>query len=165
MATLFAIVYPDRPTAERALETALGLETAGYLTILERALVTRNEQGKVDVSAQMHPVRNAAVTGGVIGAVAGLIFFAPVAGAAVGASIGAILGKGSTSGGSGDFSSFSNDIKNELPNGGAALVLLARTDARDRVLQSMGQHGGTIRSHDISEEDLAAIQREASKYA
>jgi uncharacterized membrane protein len=165
MAALIAIDYPDRATAEAALETVKGLETAGYLTVLEQALVSKNEKGHISVDEEKHPVRDGAVAGGVIGALAGLVFFAPVAGAAVGAAIGGVIGQSNKSGGGNDFEEFSKSVEQNLPNGGAALVVLGQTDARDRVIQNLGRHGGIVHSFDIHEDDLAKIQREVDRAA
>jgi uncharacterized membrane protein len=164
MAGLYAIVYPDQQTAEQALETAKGLETAGYLTILEQALVRKNDKGEVSIDEEKHPVRRGAVAGGVIGAFVGVIFLAPVAGAAAGAGLGAILGK-DRSGASGDFKSFTDTVSRELPNGGAAVVILGETDARERVIQNLGHYGGKVFSYDISSQELAAVQKEVDKIA
>ena len=163
MAALYAIVYTDHQTAEQALETAKGLETAGYLKILEQGLVRKSEEGDVSVDDEKHPVRHGTVVGGVLGGIAGLMFLAPLAGVAVGAGLGAMVGKGDSSGGSGDFKSFRDTVSSDLPNGGAAVVILGETDARDRVVQSLGQYGGTVHSLDISPQDLATLQKQVDK--
>jgi uncharacterized membrane protein len=165
MASLVAITYPDHATAEAAFETVKGLETAGYLTVMEQALVRKNEQGNISVDEEKHPVRRAALAGGVIGAIAGTMFFVPVAGAAVGAAIGGVFGRENRSGGQDDFEEFSNTVKQNLPNGGAALVVLGATDAKDRVIQNLGRHGGTVSSFDFPDVDLARIQREVDRAA
>jgi uncharacterized membrane protein len=165
MASLIAIVYPDNATADAALETVKGLESAGYLTVLEQALVRKSESGHISVDEERHPVRNAAIAGGVIGAVAGTLFLAPFAGAAVGAAIGGVFGKSNKSGGEGDFEELSKTVQQQLPNGGAALVILGSTDARERVVQNLGSHGGTVHSFDFPDADVAKLQREVDRAA
>jgi uncharacterized membrane protein len=165
MAALYAIVYPDHQTAEQVLETAKGLESAGYLKILEQALVRKSADGEVSIDNEKHPVRRGAVAGGVLGGIAGLIFLAPVAGVAIGAGLGAAVGKGDKSGGSGDFKSFRDTVSGDLPNGGAAVVIFGETEARDRVVQTLGHYGGTIHSMDISAGDLARLQKQVDKIA
>jgi uncharacterized membrane protein len=165
MAALYAIVYSDHETAERALETAKSLETAGYLKILEQALVHKSESGELSIDDEKHPVRHGAVVGGVLGGIAGLFFLAPFAGAAVGAGLGAVVGKGDASGASGDFKSFRDRVSGELPNGGAAVIILGETDARERVMQNLGHYGGSVHSLDISAEELAALQKQVDKIA
>ena len=106
-----------------------------------RSAVIGNEKGKVEVDEQKHPVGRGAFAGGVIGAIFGTAFLIPVAGAAAGAAIGAMFGHGQK-GGAEDFKSFTESVKKEIPNGGAAVILLGHTEARDRVINDLGKHGG-----------------------
>ena len=41
MATLFALVYPDKDQATSAFDQAKALESAGYMKIMEQALISR----------------------------------------------------------------------------------------------------------------------------
>jgi len=163
MANLFALVYPDQATAEQADLTAKGLSDAGFLSILDSSVITKDAKGKIEQKGQSHPVRAGAVAGAVVGGLTGFIFLLPVAGAAAGAAIGGALGKGWKSGASNDFNEFRDQVSADLQPGGAALVLLCQTDARDRVIHDLGRHGGILRSTDVSEEQIAAIQAEVDK--
>lgn len=69
-----------------------------------------------------------------------------------------MFGKTSESGGRDDFEEFSAAVQEALPNGGAALVLLISSDSRDRVIQNLERHGGTVHSLDIPDADLAKLQ-------
>ncbi len=165
MAALYAIIYQDHQRAEQALETAHGLEEAGYLKILEQGIARKDESGKVSVDQEKHPVRKGAVAGGIIGGIAGLFFLAPLAGAAAGAGIGAVVGKSDASGATDDFKSFVDTVSNKLSDGGAAVVILGETNARERVIQSLGGYGGTVYSVDVSHEELGALQKQIDKIA
>jgi uncharacterized membrane protein len=163
MATLFALVYPDPATAEEAAATARGLAQAGYLDILDSSLVTKDAKGKVEHRGERHTVRAGAVGGAVIGGLTGAIFLVPVLGAAAGTAVGAYIGKLRKSGASQDFATFREQVSKDLQPGGAALLLLAQTDALDRVVHDLGRHGGTLRSTDVSDQQIAEIQREINK--
>jgi uncharacterized membrane protein len=163
MATLFAIVYPDLATAERAAATARDLAQSGYLNILDSALVSKDAEGKVDHHGERHTVRTGAVTGALLGGLTGAIFLVPVLGLAAGAAVGGYFGKQRKSGASSDFEAFRDQVSNDLQPGGAALLVLGQTDGPDRVIHEMGQHGGTVRSTDLSEQQLAEIQSEINK--
>jgi uncharacterized membrane protein len=165
MAILFALVYPDRATAEEAERTTHGLEEAGWLTIMDSSLVTQDEHGKVKHHGDRHTVRTGTVTGALLGGLVGTIFFVPVAGVAAGAAIGAAIGHSAKEGAASDFQAFRDQVGRDLQPGGAALLLLAESDARDRVIHDLGRLGGTLRSTDLSEEQLAAIQAEIDKVA
>jgi uncharacterized membrane protein len=56
-------------------------------------------------------------------------------------------------------------VSQDLQPGGAALLLLGQTDGRERVLHDLGRHGGTLRSTDVSEEQLAEVQAKVDKIA
>jgi hypothetical protein len=46
MATLFALLYPDQSTGDKAVELVKGLEQAGFLTVMDLAYVTKsNDRG------------------------------------------------------------------------------------------------------------------------
>jgi uncharacterized membrane protein len=163
MATLFALVYSDVQTAEEAAETAKGLEQAGFLKILDSSLVTKNEEGKIDHHGERHTVRGGAIGGAVIGGLTGAIFLVPILGIAAGTAVGAYIGKLRKSGASDDFHTFREQVSNDLQPGGAALLLLGQTDAPDRVVHDLGRHGGTLRSTDISDQQIAELQAEIDR--
>ncbi len=156
MATLFALIYPDTETAEAAAETAKGLDQAGFLKILDSAVVTKDANGKVEHKGQRNPVRSVGVAGGVVGAITGLMFAVPVLGLAAGAAVGAYFGSMLKSGGQGDFNAFKEQVDSDLAPGGSALLILGdASSGQERVIQDLGRHGGTLRSTDISDDQVA----------
>ncbi len=164
MATLFALIYPDTETAEAAAETAKGLDQAGFLKILDSAVVTKDANGKVEHKGQRNPVRSVGVAGGVVGAITGLMFAVPVLGLAAGAAVGAYFGSMLKSGGEGDFNAFKEQVDSDLAPGGSALLILGdASSGQERVIQDLGRHGGTLRSTDISDDQVAQIQKEIDK--
>jgi uncharacterized membrane protein len=165
MATIIALVYPNEEIADAALQTAQGLHDAGYVKILETTIVTKSEDGKVEHKGGGHSVRTGLISGGVLGAVTGLIFTIPVAGLAAGAALGGYLGKKARSGGTDDFEEFRSKVDKELRPGGAALIVFGEALARDRVIQDMSRHGGELFTTDFSEDEVKEIQRQIDKGA
>jgi uncharacterized membrane protein len=165
MAILFALIYPDQPTAEQAALTARGLEEAGFVKILDSSLITKDSDGKIEHQGERHPVRSGATTGAVVGGVTGLLFLAPMAGIAAGAAIGGVIGRWAKSGAGGDFEHFRDRVMSDLQPGGAALVVLGEADNRERLVHDLGRHGGTLVSTDVSSEQIAEIQHEIDKVA
>ncbi len=165
MAILLALVYPDQATAEQASDTAKSLESAGWLTIHDESLVTMTDDGDIKHHGERHPVRRGTISGAVLGGLTGIVFAVPVVGLAAGGALGAWLGKRSADGDGGDFKEFGKSMEADLKPGGAALVLLAETNARDRVVHDLGRHGGTLHSTDIPDQQLAEIQAEIDKAA
>jgi uncharacterized membrane protein len=165
MATLYALIYPDQATAELAAETVKGLAQAGYLDVLDSSLVSKNSEGKIEHHGERHPVRAGAIGGALIGGFTGLLFAVPVLGLAAGTALGGYFGKLAKSGAGDDFHSFRDQVSKDLQPGGAALLVLGQTDAPDRVLHDLGRHGGTVRSTDVSEQQLKELQKEIDRVA
>jgi uncharacterized membrane protein len=165
MAVLFAMVYPDQATAEQASDTAKALVEAGWMTILDESLVTKDEKGEVKHHGERHPVRRGAVSGVILGGLTGIAFAVPVVGLAAGGALGAYLGKRSGAADDNALKEFGKELEADLQPGGAALVLLAESEARDRVIHDLGRHGGTLHSADIPDKQLAEIQAAIDKAA
>jgi uncharacterized membrane protein len=163
MATLIALVYPDVATAEQAAATASGLAQAGYLNILDSSVITKDANGKLQHHGERHGVRTGAVTGAVLGGLTGALFLIPVAGLAAGVALGAVYGKATSPGAANDFENFRDQVSSDLQPGGAAFVVLGETNAVDRVVNDLGRHGGTLRSTDLTSDQIAAFQAEIAK--
>jgi uncharacterized membrane protein len=50
-----------------------------------------------------------------------------------------------------------------LQPGGGAILLLIQTDAPERVVNDLGHFGGKLISYDLSEKQLAELQKEIDK--
>ncbi len=163
MATLFALVYPDKDQATSAFDQAKALENAGYMKIMEQALISKNDSGAIEVGDEKHPVLKGAGIGAVAGILTGAIFLIPVAGLALGAAVGGLLGRYGKSGAEDDFKKFQQSVSSELQPGGGAILLLVQTDAPDRVVNDLGRFGGKLMSYDLSDTQLAELQKEIDK--
>lgn len=163
MATLFAIVYPDKDLAVSAFDQAKALENAGYMNIMEQALISKDDHGEIKIGDEKHPVLKGAGIGAVVGVLTGAIFLIPVAGLALGAAVGGLLGRHGKSGAEADFNQFQQSVANELQPGGGAILLLIQTDAPDRVVNDLGHFGGKLISYDLTDAQLAELQKEIDK--
>jgi uncharacterized membrane protein len=67
------------------------------------------------------------------------------------------------SGASNDFDKFRTDVSNELQPNGSALLLLAGSDAQDRVVHELSKQGGKLFSTDLSDEQIADLQKDLDK--
>lgn len=162
MATLVGLVYPDLDTARAAQTTALGLEQAGFLRILDYTIVEQDGD-KLKTVDKPHPVRNGALLGAVFGGVVGTFLFMPVLGAAAGAALGGGIGKSTQSSGQGDIEELSKQIGEELQPGGAAFIMLGATEGPERIIHDMSRHGGKLVSGDISDDRVAEIQAQIDR--
>lgn len=163
MATLFAIVYPSKDQATNAFDQAKALENAGYMKIMEQALISKDDSGEIKVGDENHPVLKGAGIGAVVGVLTGAIFLIPVAGLALGAAAGSLLGRWGKSGAEDDFKGFQKTVSSELQPGGGAILLLIQTDAPERVVNDLGHFGGKLISYDLTDKQLAELQKEIDK--
>ena len=156
MSTLVAIAYPDVATAQQVRQE-LAEAAKEHLVQLEDAVVVEHQQdGKIKLHQAMGTTGAGAAGGALWGGLIGLIFLAPLLGMAVGAASGAVAGK-MTDIGVDD--SFMKDLGTKLQPGGAALIALGSTEARDKLLDRVRGYGGEVLQTSLdtaSEEHLRA---------
>ena len=163
MATLVAIVYPSKDQATNAFDQAKALENAGYMKIMEQALISKDDSGEIKVGDENHPVLKGAGIGAIVGVLTGAIFLIPVAGLALGAAAGGLFGRWGKSGAEDDFKKFQQTVSSELQPGGGAILLLIQTDSPERVVNDLGHFGGKLISYDLTDKQLAELQKEIDK--
>ena len=155
MSTLVAIAYPDLATAER-VRAELVEATKEHLVRLEDAVVVEHgPDGKIKLHQAMGTTGAGAAGGALWGGLIGLIFLAPLLGMAVGAASGALAGK-MTDAGVDD--TFMKDLGTRLQPGGAALIALGSTDARDKLLDRVKGYGGEIIQTSLSTDAEANLR-------
>jgi uncharacterized membrane protein len=156
MSTLVAIAYPDAQTAERVRQEMIEA-TKEHLVDLEDAVVIEHmPDGKIKLHQAMSPAGTGAAGGAVWGGLIGLIFLAPLLGMAVGAASGAMAGKVSDVGVNDDFM---KDLGAKLPQGSAALLVLGRSDAPDKLIERVKPYGGHVVQSSLSEEREEDLRR------
>ena len=150
MSNLVAVAYPDRDTAERVRQELIAA-TKEHLLQLDDAVVVEHEaDGKIKLRQAMSTTGAGAAGGALWGGLIGLIFLAPLLGMAVGAASGAVAGKFSDVGVD---DNFLKELGAKLPPGGAALIALGQTDARDKVLERVKPYGGHVIQTSLSNEE------------
>lgn len=93
MADLVVLGFRAESTAQVALSAIDLLETEGLVSLEDLALVTRRENGHIDVKHAHHRAAKGAATGAVAGVIVGAMAAIPVFGLAVGAAAGAALNR------------------------------------------------------------------------
>ena len=141
MSTLVAVAYPDLGTAEQVRGELVQATKERILSLEDAVLVEHRPDGKIKLHQAMSTSGAGAAGGALWGGLIGLIFLAPLFGMAVGAASGALAGK-ATDAGVND--RFMKDLGEALPPGGAALIALGRTDARDKLIERVRPYGGEI---------------------
>lgn len=142
MSTLVAITYRDEATARDALRALSDMQRQELIQIAD-AIIATHDGDKVRLDQSVNLAASGALGGAVWGGLIGLIFFVPVVGLVAGAAAGALGGKLSDYG---IDDSFAKELGEKIKPGEAALILLARSDAPDRVAEELRKHdfGGEI---------------------
>jgi uncharacterized membrane protein len=141
MSDLVVIAFPSEDRAEAVRDKILHMQS-DYLIELEDAVVAvKREDGKVKLNQMINPMALSAASGTMWGAIIGMIFMMPLAGAALGAASGAISGA-LTDLGIND--KFMKDVAGAISPGQAALFLLIRRMTTDKVLEDLHGVGGTV---------------------
>jgi uncharacterized membrane protein len=141
MSTLVAIAYPDADTAERVRGELVQATKEHLLQLEDAVVVVHQPDGKIKLHQAMSTTGAGAAGGALWGGLIGLIFLAPLFGMAIGAASGALAGKVSDVGVNDDFM---KQLGDKLPPGAAALIMLGRAEAPERVLERVKPYGGEV---------------------
>src|SRR5215211_8118921 len=152
MNKLVAIAYPDSATAERVRAELVAATKERLLQLDDAVVVERQPDGKVKLNQAMSPSGAGAAGGALWGGLIGLLFLAPLFGMAIGAASGALGGKMTDVGVNDDFM---KTLGEKVVPGGAALIALGRSDAREKVIERVKGYGGEViqTSLDAEEEE------------
>jgi uncharacterized membrane protein len=160
MLRLVVLGVEDRDTAEGILAEAGSLARKDLLELDDAACAWKDDSGRLHVEQTFNPTRAGATRGALWGTLIGLITLNPLAGMAVGAATGAVVGKLTDVGISDDMV---RQIGSELDDGRAAVFLLARSTAVDRVVDAFKPYRPTVIHTNLSrsgEEELVRALQE-----
>ena len=141
MSTLVAIAYPDTDTAERVRSELVQMTKEHLLQLDDAVVVEHQADGKIKLHQAISTTGAGAAGGALWGGLIGLLFLAPLFGMAIGAASGAVMGK-VTDVGVND--NFMKELGAKMPAGGAALIMLGRAEAPERVLERVRPFGGDV---------------------
>lgn len=155
MSTLIAVAYPDAQTAEQVRAELMQATKEHLLTLEDAVVVEHRPDGKIKLHQAVSVGAAGAATGAMWGGLIGLLFLAPLFGMAIGAATGGVAGKMTDVGVSDDFV---KQLGAKIPPGGAALIVLGRTGARDKVIERVSPYGGEIIQTSLDDEDEARLR-------
>src|SRR5258708_23614003 len=92
MADLVEIAFPSEAEAERVRQKLLEMQKEYLIELADAVIAIKQPDGHVKLNQLFHPTAAGAVSGTFWGALIGLIFMMPLAGAAIGAASGALGG-------------------------------------------------------------------------
>ena len=152
MADLVEITFPSEEKAEEIRQKLLDMQKEYLIELGDAVIAVKQPNGRVKLNQLFNPTASGAVSGTFWGALIGMIFLMPLAGAAIGAASGALGGKLADVGIN---DRFMRDAAQSLQSGNAALFLLVRKMTTDKVLAALQGEGGTVirTSFDESKEE------------
>lgn len=141
MSEFIVIGYDTPDQAEAARTELMGMAKEYLVDVADAVVATADKDGAIKLN-QMVNLWTVGATGGVFwGLPVGLIFFNPLLGAAVWAGAGALSGALTDYGVNDQFMKHVSAI---LQPGQAALFMMVRTNASDRVIERLGKKGGRV---------------------
>jgi uncharacterized membrane protein len=147
MSELVAIAYPDRQTAQGVRDILGDLSRQELIELEDAVIAARDRNGELELDQSVQAGRGRLAGGAVAGGLAGLLLAVPLLGAAVGAA-----GAGATRRDVGVDDDFARELGAALEPPRAALVLLVREAAGDKVLPEIREYGGQVIRTSLSAE-------------
>ena len=155
MADLVQIAFPSEEKAEQVRQKLIGMQKEYLIELGDAVIAIKQPDGHVKLTQIFHPTTAGAVSGTFWGALIGLLFLNPLAGAAIGAASGAISGALTDVGINDDFM---KEAAQSLQSGQAALFLLIRQMTTDKVLAALEGEGGVVMKTSFDETKEAALR-------
>lgn len=155
MADLVIIAYDSVATAQAARAKLIELQGRYLIELGDAVVAEREAGGGVKLHQPVNLTAVGAASGGMWGALIGMLFLNPLLGAAMGAGAGALSGK-FTDLGIND--QFMKDTAAALAPGSAALCILVRKVTADKVLPEMAPFGGKVLQTSLTAEQEAKME-------
>jgi uncharacterized membrane protein len=152
MNDLLVIAFSSEQKAEEVRQKLFNMQKEYLIELGDAVVAVKQPDGQIKLNQLFNTTAIGGVSGMFWGALIGLIFMMPLAGAALGAASGAVSGALT------DFGiedKFMKDVAEVVPPGGAALFVLVRKMTTDKVLEGLKGAGGTVlrTSFDKSKDD------------
>lgn len=155
MSELIVIGYENAEKAEAARAELFGMAKEYLVDVADAVVATADEKGKVKLNQMVNLWSVGAASGAFWGLLIGLIFFNPLLGVAVGAGAGALGGALSDYGIN---DQFMKEVSEVLQPGQAALFMMVRQNASDKVIDRLGEKGGRIIRTNLDTSKEAALR-------
>ncbi|QFT59381.1 hypothetical protein FIU94_11150 [Sulfitobacter sp. THAF37] len=141
MSELIVIGYETPEKAEEARTDLMNMAREYLVDVADAVVAVADMDGNVKLNQMVNMWTAGAAGGAFWGLLVGMIFFNPLLGVAVGAGAGALSGALTDYGINDDFMKQVGEV---LKPGQAALFMMVRANASDRVIERLGEHGGRV---------------------
>lgn len=156
MSELIVIGYEREDSAEAARASLLEMQREYLVSVADAVVATRDEHGKVRLNQMVNLWTVGASGGAFWGLLAGLLFFNPLLGLAAGAGAGALAGALSDYG---IEDGFMKEVAGVLQPGQAALFVMMKEQAPERVIERLSRHGGRVLRTNLDRSKEEALRR------
>ena len=156
MADLIVIAYDTEATAEAARKKLFELQKEYLIELGDAVVAVRQPDGHVKLNQLVNTTAAGAASGGMWGALIGLLFLNPLLGAAIGAGAGALSGRFTDIG---IDDNFMKEAARTLTPDQAALCVLVRKVTADKVLPAMAAFGGKVLRTSLTTDQEAKLQK------
>ncbi|MER5443769.1 DUF1269 domain-containing protein [Streptomyces sp. NPDC002790] len=156
MSNLFVVAYDDLATANQVRARLLQMSKEHLVELEDIVVVERRESdGKIKLNQAVNHTATGAAGGALWGGVIGMLFLVPFLGAAVGAAAGAAGGAVTDTGINDDFM---KELSQNLRPGAAALFVLVKQAAKDKVVPEIAAYGGQLVQTSLSNDEEDALR-------
>ena len=155
MSDLVVIAFPTEAKAEEVRQKLLEMQKEYLIELGDAVIAVKDNKGRVKLNQLLNTTAAGAVSGTFWGALIGLIFLMPLAGAAMGAAYGAV---GGALADIGIDDKWMKDTAAAIQPGTAALFVLVRKVTVDKVLEGLKGQGGTVMKTSLDHTKEAALQ-------
>jgi uncharacterized membrane protein len=155
MSDLVVVAFPTEAKAEEVRQKLLGMQKEYLIELSDAVIAVKDDQGRIKLNQLFNTTAAGAVSGAFWGALVGLIFLMPLAGAALGAASGT-LGGYLTDVGLDD--KWMKEVAAAIHPGTAALFVLVRNITADKVLEGLKGEGGTVLKTSLDHTKEATLQ-------
>jgi uncharacterized membrane protein len=155
MSDLVVIAFPTEAKAEEVRQKLLAMQKEYLLELGDAVIAVKDDKGNIKLNQMINTTAAGAVRGAFWGALIGLIFLMPLAGAALAPLVvlSAVL---LTDLGIND--KFMKETAAAIKPGTAALFVLLRKITADKVLEGLKGEGGTVLKTSLDHTKEAALQ-------
>ena len=155
MSNLVVIGFDDEHTAFEMRAALVKLQKEYLIEMEDVVVVTKDDQGKVNLHQAVNLTAAGAVGGSFWGMLIGMIFLNPLLGAAVGAGAGALSGKLSDIG---IDDAFIKELGETITPGTSALFVLVRKSTPDKVLEELKGFKGKVLKTSLTADKEEALR-------
>lgn len=155
MSELIVIGYEQESEADAARDELLGMAREYLVDVADAVVAVADRSGKIKLN-QMVNLWTVGATGGAFwGLLIGFLFLNPLLGVALGAGAGALSGAFSDYGIN---DRFMREVADVLQPGQAALFMMVRQNASDKVIDRLGKWGGRVIRTNLDTSKEAALR-------